>query len=648
MGAFTSRNNDGVEEVDYATNNAYRYPPKMGNYFGTHFIMGGERFDMSQPEAYLFGENSDLNFLGSKPIPFPYPPPTGNEPTKTLKSLVNIRKDSLRFVRVEEADAAQLPDDGQTRKSSGCRYNIEFTFDCDVRCAITIYYFASEEITNGQLIYRPRDPSMNSETFHYKRGANQVFSQPTHIIDPNKYLDDEWLFDPVKETIPVVIHCVVEDDDHSNHSHMTFAVVERSSMDGSYVIKPLKQKQFVDGLPYLLQEIYGIENKQTDRSKIDPDDDLEDSGAECVICMSDMRDTLILPCRHLCLCSTCAESLRYQASSCPICRSPFRALLQIRAMRKKQSVPLHQTEGNDENPVSQEGVPPGYEAVSLIEALNGPCNQFFPAPGDGFPVSMRMMQPGDMDSYHREKKRSSKRNVIAVDSAKDTQQNVVFLADDKKMLEEEERETADQPQVVMMTHSEQAKSPKKKDLNKPMYDESSDDMKTSKDDSQDRKDLQVYDLGESEADSDYELKPIQVKQTRLSAEDLADDEREDSSEAEPEPDPDYDNAINDETERSQDEESGDECAPPRASSQLEVGRVRDYEDRRVTYIKGLSRSANEVNTDSDGYTPLHVRNSLSLPVASSSSTEVSSFGSASSSQGLLPSDLVSDDDKLDL
>lgn len=73
----------------------------------------------------------------------------------------------------------------------------------------------------------------------------------------------------------------------------------------------------------------------------DPDDEVEDSGAECVICMSDMRDTLILPCRHLCLCSTCAESLRYQASSCPICRSPFRALLQIRAMRKKQPLSVH-------------------------------------------------------------------------------------------------------------------------------------------------------------------------------------------------------------------------------------------------------------------------------------------------------------------
>lgn len=40
-----------------------------GNYFGCHFIMGGEKFDTPQPEAYLFGENADLNFLGSRPAP---------------------------------------------------------------------------------------------------------------------------------------------------------------------------------------------------------------------------------------------------------------------------------------------------------------------------------------------------------------------------------------------------------------------------------------------------------------------------------------------------------------------------------------------------------------------------------------------------
>jgi len=31
--------------------------------------MGGERFDSQPPEAFLFGENSDLNFLGSRPMP---------------------------------------------------------------------------------------------------------------------------------------------------------------------------------------------------------------------------------------------------------------------------------------------------------------------------------------------------------------------------------------------------------------------------------------------------------------------------------------------------------------------------------------------------------------------------------------------------
>lgn len=40
-----------------------------GCYFGNYFIMGGERFDTSQQDTYLFGENEDLNFLGSKPVP---------------------------------------------------------------------------------------------------------------------------------------------------------------------------------------------------------------------------------------------------------------------------------------------------------------------------------------------------------------------------------------------------------------------------------------------------------------------------------------------------------------------------------------------------------------------------------------------------
>ena len=62
---------------------------------------------------------------------------------------------------------------------------------------------------------------------------------------------------------------------------------------------------------------------------------MDDNGSECVICMCESRDTLILPCRHLCLCNGCADNLRYQANNCPICRAKFYALLQVRAMRRK-------------------------------------------------------------------------------------------------------------------------------------------------------------------------------------------------------------------------------------------------------------------------------------------------------------------------
>lgn len=378
MGAFTSRNSAGVEEIDYSTVNAYRYPPKSGCYFGSYFIMGGERFDTTQPEAYLFGENNDLNFLGNRPVPFPYPAPQANEPTKTLKSLVNIRKDSIRFIKIiDDTVPAKSSTDEETEGNSDDqdqpKYNIEFTFDTDVRVAITVYYFATEEISNGQAIYHPRDSSMNSETYHYKRGANQTFSQSTHIIEPLKFAEDEWLYNADKEMMPVVIQCVVEDEvEHIGHSHITFCTVEKL-IDGTFTLKPLKQKQMVDGLCYLLQEIYGIENKNPDRSKVVEEDLDADIGNECVICMCDIRDTLILPCRHLCLCNGCADSLRYQANNCPICRAPFRALLQIRAMRKKSSnMPNVQLTESEDNGLNQENVPPGYEAVALIEALNGP------------------------------------------------------------------------------------------------------------------------------------------------------------------------------------------------------------------------------------------------------------------------------------
>ncbi|CAB4070042.1 E3 ubiquitin ligase Rnf157,E3 ubiquitin-protein ligase MGRN1,Probable E3 ubiquitin-protein ligase MGRN1,E3 ubiquitin ligase RNF157 [Lepeophtheirus salmonis] len=330
--------NGGDDSDSGSGERAYRYPPKSGShYFSNHFIMGEEKFESPQPESFLFGENTDLNFLSSKPLPFPYPPPQSSEPTKTLKSLVNIRRDSLRFVKIEGK------------------------WEIWDRIFILTRIF-------------------KSETYHYKRGAAQRFSQPSYSFEPDNYTEEELTmvnpdFSINFDLLPIVIHCVSEEGEDPKQSHSTIGIVEKYS-DGSYILKAVKQKIFVDGLSYLLQEIYGLENKTSSSAdKSNSDEEADDCGSECVVCMCDLRDTIILPCRHLCLCNACADSLRYQANNCPICRAPFRALLQIRALHKVSASHPAMAAGAHED-----GVPPGYVSISLVEALNGPILSSPPAP----------------------------------------------------------------------------------------------------------------------------------------------------------------------------------------------------------------------------------------------------------------------------
>lgn len=114
---------------------------------------------------------------------FPYVTPAPHEPVKTLRSLVNIRKDSLRLVRyivnivmawrgcwtmpqcrlyaeIREPwqptfvfQICRYKDDSDsTAEDTGeprVLYSVEFCFDTDARVAITLYCQAFEEFANG-------------------------------------------------------------------------------------------------------------------------------------------------------------------------------------------------------------------------------------------------------------------------------------------------------------------------------------------------------------------------------------------------------------------------------------------------------------------------------------------------------------------
>eukprot|EP00879_Flechtneria_rotunda_P025065 GHRR01026604.1.p1 GENE.GHRR01026604.1~~GHRR01026604.1.p1 ORF type:complete len:151 (-),score=26.01 GHRR01026604.1:959-1411(-) len=111
----------------------------------------------------------------------------------------------------------------------------------------------------------------------------------------------------------------------------TYAKLKKDD-EGCWALQILKQKIWVHGTSYELQDIYGMESNRVDGSTTPAAEDVD--GRECVICMSAERDTTVLPCRHMCMCQPCAAALRTQTNKCPICRKGIESLMHIKIQRK--------------------------------------------------------------------------------------------------------------------------------------------------------------------------------------------------------------------------------------------------------------------------------------------------------------------------
>ncbi|KAJ7360105.1 hypothetical protein OS493_018089 [Desmophyllum pertusum] len=55
----------------------------------------------------------------------------------------------------------------------------------------------------------------------------------------------------------------------------------------------------------------------------------EGPQTECVVCMDSARDSLLVPCHHLCVCSTCADTLKDNQGLCPVCRQNIASVILV-------------------------------------------------------------------------------------------------------------------------------------------------------------------------------------------------------------------------------------------------------------------------------------------------------------------------------
>ncbi|KAG5510345.1 hypothetical protein JKF63_07674 [Porcisia hertigi] len=69
-------------------------------------------------------------------------------------------------------------------------------------------------------------------------------------------------------------------------------------------------------------EVYNLEDVFADSFEEDVRNPAlaEENAGLCVVCLTNQKDTTILPCRHLCLCNDCAAHLCLRSNRCPLCR----------------------------------------------------------------------------------------------------------------------------------------------------------------------------------------------------------------------------------------------------------------------------------------------------------------------------------------
>ncbi|CAA7400007.1 unnamed protein product [Spirodela intermedia] len=198
---------------------------------------------------------------------------------------------------------------------------------------ITIYYFAKEGEKCNIL---PMDPDIYTPvTENFQKGIGQKFCQSSgHGIDLG-FFELDALSKPSQEDVfPLVVSAKTwaeatptTDEQRQSPAHsgaqITQAVIEKTN-DDKLKVKVIKQILWVDGERYELREIFGLASSAND------DTNGDDLGKECVICMSEPRDTAVMPCRHMCMCRECAKTFRLHSSKCPICRQPVQELMEIK------------------------------------------------------------------------------------------------------------------------------------------------------------------------------------------------------------------------------------------------------------------------------------------------------------------------------
>lgn len=208
-------------------------------------------------------------------------------------------------------------------------------------CFYEIHTGIRESIRGGEVVYTPNKPKARPATVTVEGSCE---NREINVVLNTTGMEAQELtfnkqFQKQKPCSIVLRYC---DDEGDHAEHTSIDLGDAPGRKG----RVLNQIVATGGACYLVENLFGADSEVTlgsvmnDEGKppaASPGNDgsptsvtvVDDDDALCVICITNDKDTAVLPCRHMCLCKGCAQELMRHTPKCPVCRGPISQLLHM-------------------------------------------------------------------------------------------------------------------------------------------------------------------------------------------------------------------------------------------------------------------------------------------------------------------------------
>lgn len=224
------------------------------------------------------------------------------------------------------------------------------TSTCD-SLTYEIHTGVKEFVQGGSVYYMPNKPKLEPTKTEIR--GPQENRKITMKLDVNSLEEKEKVFN---KHYPKQMPCVIvirykttelrkkddgrDNNNSNNHAEEEMQVehTEHTSVDLAEKPKRRVITQIVTagGNAYAVENLYGADNDGNSPATGNGQGAVmigstieEDEDGLCVICLTNPKDTAVMPCRHMCMCKDCGEQLLKHKPVCPVCRAPISTLLHM-------------------------------------------------------------------------------------------------------------------------------------------------------------------------------------------------------------------------------------------------------------------------------------------------------------------------------